>query len=502
MKKDIADKLRELAAEQAAQQKIVDDGLAAARALADDGDAIPDADKDRVRAASAEVIRIGEQIASFEAEEKKRIENNAEFFRTMGGAGDGGTTGQVMDTLQVRDPNDPEDPLSGEATITRETVAVARELLRARYGSGAGGPRPVNQESERLCLTMLRATPEERRVKGHAWSQQARQFQRTQLIGADATGGYLVPDDNTFTREVQFSDGAFGGAKMLAREIVTADGRPLPIPTSDALLGSGESKAEGAAVTDVTINFGQDRMRAFVHSSGRLGCSFEAREDAGVNLPMILGMVAGVMINRIEAQRLVSGTGGANQPEGLITGYTLNPQRMYTEGGVPNWRASDSATEKPNWVELLNAFKRSVDPFYRSSNKFSMLLHDQVEGAFAGSTDSDNRALFMQWLLGSTAKGMGMTFAGMNILCDYSLPALHGDATVAATQAGGFIGDFNWFWLRRVGGLRMIEDPYSSANEFVTHWVFVRRMDSRCLFKANPAGTTPAIVPIHVANRA
>ena len=494
------DLMRDLGAKQAAQQKIVDDGLKAARALADAGDAIPEADKEKVRAASAEVIRIGEQIALAEAEEKKRLENNADFFQGIGGSA--ADTGRIMDTVQVRDPADIEDPRAGDAAITRATVSLAQELLRSRYGSGAGGPRPVNRESEALMLKMVRATPEERRAFGYGWSQEARKFQRQQLIGADATGGLLVPDDNTFMREVQYSDGAFGGAGMLAREIVTATGQPLPIPTTDALLLAGESKAEGAAVTDVTINFARERMRAFMHSSGRLGCSIEAREDAGPNLPMILGMVAGVMINRVEAQRLVSGTGGADQPEGLITGYTLTPQTMHTQTGVPNWRAGDSGTAEPVWVKVLNAFKRSVDPFYRASNKFSMLLHDQVEGAFAGATDADGRAIFLQWLLGSTAKGMGMTFAGMNILCDYSLPALHADNTVAATQAGGFIGDFNWFWKRRVGGMVMREDPYTSANEFVTHWIFGRRMDCRCLFKSNPTGTTPAIVPIHVANRA
>lgn len=494
------DLMRDLGAKQAAQQKIVDDGLKAARALADAGDAIPEADKDKVRAASAEVIRIGEQIALAEADEKKRVENNADFFQAIGGSV--ADTGRLMDTVQVRDPADIEDPKAGEAAITRATVSIAQELLRARYGSGAGGPRPVNPESEALMLKMVRATPEERRAFGYGWSEEARKFQRQQLIGADATGGLLVPDDNTFMREVQYSDGAFGGAGTLAREIVTATGQPLPIPTTDALLEEGQSKAEGAAVTDVTINFARERMRAFMHSSGRLGCSVEAREDAGPNLPMILGMVAGVMINRIEARRLVSGTGGQNQPEGLITGYTLSPQTLYTSNGVPNWTITDSSDDPPIWATILNNFKRAVDPFYRSSNKFSMLMHDDVEGAFAGAVDTQHRPIFLNWLLGSTSKGMGMTFAGANILCDYSLPALRTDNTVAATQAGGFIGDFNWFWKRRVGGMVMREDPYTSANEFVTHWIFGRRMDSRCLFKANPTGTTPAIVPIHVANRA
>lgn len=500
--------IRKLGAEQAEQQRIVDEGMAAARALADSGGSVPAEDQDRIKQAAAEVVRIGGQIGEAKAAEEKRIANNEDFFRSVGGtpaAAEG-----IVDTLRIRDPHDIADPNRGDAEITRGTVEQLASALRSKFGSSVTTTRTsINQDAEAHALRLFRATPQERIAQGHGWNERTRELngtQRTVLAGGtDAQGGYLVPVDTSFQREIQLADAAYGGVRRVAKRIVTMTGSPVPIPTSEDLLQSGAAKAENAAVGDVTLTFDEARLRAFMHTSGRLAATAEAIQDAGINLPMLIGVVAGYLVNRIEASRLISGTGGTAQPEGLVTAYTADPVELFTRGGYPAFTQTAAVTTAAKWVDILGAVKYAVNPHYRRAMSFTMLLNDQMDRAFATAKDADDRPLFYDWLMGNTARGMGMNFAGFNVLCDYSMPTLlSGSNTVRANQKAGFVGAMEWFWVREVAGEVVIEDPFTGASNFRTHWIIGRRMDSRGLFKNSPAGdaNTPAIVPIHVSNRA
>ena len=502
-----------LVAEQEKAEALIEQRKAEADKLNADGKPIPESFSDDVTEAAERVAELGAKIGEIDKAAEQRKSDTAEFYRTLALA-----SGRVTETLKVRDGVESrvrtgrdESAVLGEGDrmITRETVDMLSEVLRDFAGSQGFRPR-VNDESEDLIMRMISADLPERARRGGEWNEQARRIngmsKRTVLAGVDASGGYLVPQDNSFFNQVQMADAAYGGAKMLARTITTQTGSRMPIPTTNANLIIGEAKAEAAAVNDVDLTFDQEAMRAYMHTSGRLSASFEAVQDAGINLPMLLGMVGGEAINRIEAERFIRGN-GTTQPQGLVIGYT---EDAVTAAVAPQYaRAMNEyhagATTNPyaGWFQFLNALKYSVDAGYRRSPAFSLLLSDRLDQGFSSAvvnpatTGGDQRPLFERWAMGNSARGMGMDFGGFRVLSDFTLGGA-GTVNANGRYVDGFVGDFNWFWLRRVAGMFMIEDPYTGAANMERRWVFGRRCDARCLFNTNTAavaarsGNTPA----------
>ena len=430
--------------------------------------------------AKEEFLRLGTEIADAEAEFAKGLDDNQEFLRSL--------SADVTGAAPVT-PSAPDGSTGLE--LTRDVVDLFQMRMRNEYGSN--GETPFNVEvdraSEALILDMLTSGDNDyiaRTGEFMARSRKLKGFQarHTDAITAGGTtqGGILVPDDNTFMNEVQLAMLAFGGVANVARTISTPTGRPLPIPTLDDTAATGAAViAENAAAADVDLTFGEKAMGAHMITSGRLSATEQAIEDAGPTLPMLIGMLASERIMRREALNFAEGD-GAGKPAGLTNQFQVDGVTFQYS------RAASAYREAANVWETFIDMKYSVNPAYRAAPRFSLVMTDTLDRFFARATDGDKRPLFKEWGLGNTAMGAGMRFGGMNILSDYSLtnPALGANASGLPL---GFIGDFSWFWIRRVAGMVMRRDPYTNAANFATNWVFGRRCDSRGLFNtgANPA---------------
>ena len=339
---------------------------------------------------------------------------------------------------------------------------------------------------------MLFTDPNKHATRAAWWDREHKAIEqelRTVVTTTDSAGGFLIPNDNSFMNSVQMAGAAIGGVERTARVITTPDGRPIPVPDTGSNLQTGASKAENVAVTDTTLVFGRRSLGQFMHTSGRLEATAEAMQDPGPSVPMVIGIVAAEMINRVEADRLINGTGGTNQPEGLVTGYPATADHVdfyrsharvnQGQNGPLGLTAGATGNAVTPWVERLGQIKYLVNPFYRRSNRFSLVLNDQMDRAFATAIDNQNRPLWQDWLLGNTAKGAGIRFAGMNILSDYSIAAFAENATPGVSLVG-WVGDFNWFWVRRIAGMVMISDPYTASDRMAHRWIF-RPPDGRPL---------------------
>ena len=503
MTKTELDALRE---KQREAQGRLDKETAEAKRHAGADEQIPEDVRERAMAARDEVVDLGEQIANGEKARAKSLAQNQEFLRDISTA-----------TLEAAKPTPPTQKRDGTfgrpgLEITRECVDLFRWKRKQAFGSSlrdapSAFPGAVDPDAERLVLDMCRvgydgvmqnrAHFDKRRAAleqyRHTNAVEASTDQTDALTAAELThGGNLMPNDNSFMNEVQMAYLEFGGVSELARIINTPNGRNLPIPTIDDTAATNAGLlAENTAAQDVRLTFGQRFMRAYMITSGRMSATEQAIQDAGPTLPTLLGMLASERIQRKEAEKFISGD-GSDDLQGMIAAFAVKT-------GVPSstWDISEGRVSAPTdeWGHFID-IKYAVNAAYRKGPRFSMLMHDGLDQYFARAQDNEGRPIFREWGLGNTAMGGGMMFGGMNIASDYSIPA-----PTAATSPDpvGWVGDFNWFWIRRIAGMFMVRDPYTDAASFAINWVFGRRCDSRGLFNT---GTNPAIKLIEATTTA
>ena len=312
--------------------------------------------------------------------------------------------------------------------------------------------------------------------------------------GGTDQGGYLVPDDNTFMREVQMAELAHGGVQTVARVITTSTGAPLPIPTIDDTAATGAATtAENAASTDVDLSFGESSMGAFMQTSGRLSATHQAIQDAGPNLPMLLGMLAMERIMRIESNRFMNGS-GSGQPTGAEVAFAVEgtPANVAYDMSEGAYVFKGGTVKRRPWEDFIDV-KKSVNAAYRMGPRFSLVCSDLLDTYFSRAVGTDGHPVFRDWGMMNTARS-GMSYGGMNIVTDFSLadPTL---TTAGNNRPWGLVGDFAWFWIRKVAGIAMIRDPYTNATNLATNWVFGRRCDSKGLFNT---GSNPAVRQLQV----
>ena len=481
-----------LVAEQAKEQKSLDAAMEAVEEYRSKRKRLPAKHADAAQKHRDRVVELGTQIEALEREAEKSESEYQEFMRTMAMPSN---ADKVVETMVPEVVNGDAGGEQFGYRITQETVAQFREQLEKVAGSSGMLPAmPLNERSEALICEMVGAEPRMRAVKGAEWDRRALEINRgaiqrqrkagvlrTVLAGTDLAGGHLVPTDNSFMSMIQASDAAYGGVDRICNTFTTPDGRNLPVPTMDNLLFEGDNVAENAQVPETDVAFGQFTMNAHMITSGQLSATIQAVQDAATMLPQLLGYIAGRMINRREAYLWINGTGAA-QPTGLVTAFTENGLTIFYDRSDEFYKNAAGDTTRANWTKIFTDLKYTVNPFWRRSARFALVVNDQMDQAFASATvgSDDHRPLFPMWTFGNAAKGGGIDLGGMMAVSDYSI-APH-SLTANGTAVVGWVGDFEQYWIRRVAGMYMVEDPYSGKRTMERQWVFGRRCDARGLF--------------------
>lgn len=281
---------------------------------------------------------------------------------------------------------------------------------------------------------------------------------RAQSVGTTTAGGYTVPTG--FMAELIKSMAAWGPMldPGITREIVTAEGNTIYIPTTNDTANVGVRLAENTAATsEGDVVFGQKQLDAYKYSSGPILVSSELLQDSAFNMGAVLNELMGERIARKVNTDLTVGD-GSGDPNGIVTASTLGK----TAAGAAAITAD----------ELIDLY-HSVDPAYRGAPTFRMMFKDSTLQLIRKLKDSQNR-----YLIDGLRDGSGLiNLAGITV--PYSINQAMPAATTGLKSV--LMGDFNKFVVRRVREfvVRRSDELYLTSDQSV--FVGFARYDSDLL---------------------
>ena len=349
------------------------------------------------------------------------------------------------------------DQLDGQITRVERAIAESAKGLEpaARVAADQNG-RSVDENAHRIGAArgafnkMLRygvdaLSPEERGflcpadAGGNAIQNVA--------VGTNTAGGYLVPTE--VQTPVLQKLKAFGGVRSAARSISTTGGNPLAWATMDETAATGEIVAEGVTASASDLTFGQVSIGAYKFSSKIVPVSFEALQDAAVDVESLVIDALATRIARSQNTYFTTGT-GSNQPQGVLTAAAL---------GVTLAAGNTTSITYDGLVDLLH----SLDPAYRESPSCRFMFNDSTFKAIKKLKDGQNRPLWLPETDAAFAgdSGFGSLF-GKPIVINQDMPSF------AASAKPVLFGDFSKYLIRDVMAtqvFRFTDSAYLSKGQ-------------------------------------
>lgn len=280
------------------------------------------------------------------------------------------------------------------------------DAFRAFMQFGENGLKP----EERAVLRKERMLPEE----------------RAQGTGTTA-GGYTIPQG--FLAELIVSMKANGPMldPGITRQLVTASGNTMLIPTTDDTSNVGVLLAENTqATSEGDVTFGQKQLDAYKYSSGPIKVSSELLQDSAFDIGAILNELMGVRIARKVNTDLTTAN-GSSKPNGIVNATTS----AFTAAGT--------ADVTPD--ELIRLY-HAVDPAYRQSANFRMMFNDSTLSYIRRLKDGEGR-----YLIDGLRDGAGViNLAGISV--PYAINQAM--ASLATGNKPILVGDFSKYIVRRV----------------------------------------------------
>jgi HK97 family phage major capsid protein len=266
--------------------------------------------------------------------------------------------------------------------------------------------------------------PEARRVIARVAEEQ-----RAQTAGTAAEGGFLVPDE--MHREIVKAMAAWGPmyADDFATIIRTASGGSIPIPGVDDTAARATKQAvEGSSPADDgsgDVVFTRKTLEDYMFNTPWLRVSLQLLGGSVENMEGLLGALLGERLGRTANEKLTVGT-GAGEPVGIVTA-----------AGVGTGAASSAGITTDEFQELVH----SVDPAYRTSPKFGVMMNDNTSLALSKLKDTTGRYILNEE--GDRIK-MGRVSAAVTINQAMADIGINARSIIAA--------DMGKFFVRKIGG--------------------------------------------------
>lgn len=321
------------------------------------------------------------------------------------------------------------------ATLERRAEETrARQRPNPGDGMAAARDEGVKADYRTAFYAMLRVggdiselSPEMRSVLRNGAARDA-EF-RTQST-SNTAGGYMVPVE--LANEIVTSMAAWGPMYdgNVVREIVTAGGNRINIPTVNDTAVTAAAHTEGTAVADdgsQDVTFGQKQLDAFAFDTEFVKWSWELSQDSAFNVEQLLGALLGERLGRIANTRLTTGT-GSSQPNGVVTASTLGKTAT-----------SATAITADEIIDLMH----SVDPAYRTSPRVRFMFNDTTLAAIRKLKDGQGNYL---WNMGNIQQGIPGTLLGVPYLVNQAMDS------IATAKKVVLFGDFGKYYVRKVGG--------------------------------------------------
>lgn len=253
--------------------------------------------------------------------------------------------------------------------------------------------------------------------------------QRIQTVGAAAAGGYMVPTE--LLKEIEVALKAHGPMfdGDVIREVKTASGNPLTLPTIDDTGKSGAAHAEGDAIVDdggADVVIGQKVLGAYSFDTEFIRWSWELDQDSIYAFEALLADLLGERMARIANRQLTVGTGN-NAPHGIVPASTLGK--------------TAAAAAAITFDELID-LEHSVDPAYRKAGSVGYMFNDDTLKVLRKLKDGDGNYL---WQAGNVQAGVPGTLNGRRYHINQDMDGL------AAAKKVILFGDLKKYWVRKVG---------------------------------------------------
>ncbi len=279
---------------------------------------------------------------------------------------------------------------------------------------------------------------------------------RAQSVGTDAKGGYLVPTG--FVPEMVKSMAAYSPMfdEAVTRQLVTASGNTLEMPTVDDTANEAVLVAEATDPGETDVDVGVTSVGAFKYSSKVVKISSELLQDAEVDPVALVREALSERFSRGIGKALTVGTGSA-QPQGIVT---------FSATGV-----TASAAAAVTFDELID-LQHSIDPAYRSAPNVGFMFHDKVLQMLRKVKDNDGNYI---WSPANAQTGAPALILGNRFRINQAM------ATPAAGAKTIVYGDFSKYLVRRVRevSIRRLDERYAETDQ--TAFVGFARVDGRGL---------------------
>jgi len=335
-----------------------------------------------------------------------------------------------------------------EADVAREAYAA---LVRPEPAQPSVDPVEAflrGQSGARYVDIDLRQVASHKRaIRAGASGRELRDL----VKGTAGAGGNTVP--TSFAAQLyDFLEVYSGMRNTNATIITTTGGENLEFPTV-AAHGTAVVVLEGSAIAEADPAFGKMTLGAFKYGV-LTQISNELLQDSGVDIIGFVAQDMGRSLGRVTDTAYVTGAGGANAPQGVMTAIGTGKTGGTAQAGLSS-------------IQDLNDLVYSVNSEYRARGA-QFLMRDETAGRIRNLVNTSGEFLWQP----SVQAGQPDRLLGFPVVTDPNVVA----ATINANSVA--FGDFSGFYIRDVGGVRIERsDDFAFANDLVT-WRAVLRTDS------------------------
>lgn len=278
---------------------------------------------------------------------------------------------------------------------------------------------------------------------------------RAQTVGTNSEGGFTVPEE--LIPELIKSMVAYSPMfdENVTRQLVTAAGNPLTMPTVNDTGNTAVLLSESIAASEDDTEFGQVTLGAYKYTSGMIKVSNELLQDTAINLEAELRTLMAERFGRGIGAALTTGS-GSSQPTGIVTGAT---------SGVS---AAASTLDFDDMIEL----EHSVNSAYRRSPNTAFMFNDATLSALRKLKDGNDNYI---WQPANVQTGAGATILGHTYVIN---PAM---ADIGTSNVSVLFGDMEKFIVRRARpiDIKRLDERYAEADQVA--FVGFARVDSAVL---------------------
>jgi HK97 family phage major capsid protein len=279
---------------------------------------------------------------------------------------------------------------------------------------------------------------------------------RAQAVGTDSAGGYTVPTG--FLNELIRSMVAYSPMfdENLTRQLVTASGNQIEIPTTDDTGNTAVLIAENAAAAEDDMTFGQIVLDAYKYTSGLIKVSAELMQDSAINVEAEIRAAMAVRFGRGIGAALTTGDGSA-KPHGIVAAAGAGPTS-----------AAGAAITFDDLIEL----QHSIDPAYRGAASTAFMMNDGTLKSVRKLKDANDNYI---WQPANVQTGAPASLLGERYVINQAM------ANIALNSRSVLFGDMNKYVVRRVRdvSIRRLDELFAVNDQ--TAFVGFARVDGEIL---------------------